>query len=762
MATKKARQKIMKHRACVIAKAIACASFLVLTIIGISSLVRAMSLEKIANENGIPAVWDVASLGNPDTITVPITYWDQRQDDCDDPNRQFEWVQCGYWTAGALQGVVKNVLGSDGLPIPAYTTNSAAWAANLDIFTANVTGHDPVQSTDNFYRWFHDTNVSQHYDREITFHRVGANTYTYGGQNIFPLDNVSYSNGDKSWEDGHNFLFTGHLRIAMKISASGKERFEFSGDDDVWVFLNGRLVLDIGGLHEALTGWFTINQDGTVTTYVEGVNNVSARSSLPVPTSSHGDYNNYVAPFNDLIRKNFFNKTETINIGLSADDIVNLDFFYAERSTTESNTKITISDMNWPISADSNLDAKVVKTTEHNTNIIEYNASVTNRDPDHALNLERLAAYINEKDNTAGNNDGFIPLSGDTLYYTLTPDDDSSWQKIGISAPDHSADGFVLDTPLTMTTAGTPGDTIYFKYFAETNGGSGVTNGTVAFYTSLNGVSGVTYDNAKVDYSAPVVDPTPDNPTQHTVTVRYFYDDWTKAADTYVGTYAPGDTFSVLSPKLENYSADILLVSGTVENEDLAYVVIYTYAPVEETPDPAAYAVEIRYIYEDGSQAADTYNEEYESGTAFQITSPLIDGYTADKPVIADIVEDHSLVYVVIYTREDATIPGSDIIDDNLTFLAPLGVVAYTPNTGIISDMVSTVFERGFAEMILSQGFVMAILLIFASSFAVYFSLRQYAVFDKAPAMRSGMKSKAKTKKMPATKKLVKKNAKRR
>lgn len=127
MTISKAKQKLWKHHICVVSRAIACISFLGLTIIGVSSLVRAMSLETIANEDGVPSSWNAASLGEPNSITVPITYWDQRADPCDDANRQFEWTMCdSYRTHGVLLGLVKPTLGADRLPVPAFSDNESA------------------------------------------------------------------------------------------------------------------------------------------------------------------------------------------------------------------------------------------------------------------------------------------------------------------------------------------------------------------------------------------------------------------------------------------------------------------------------------------------------------------------------------------------------------------------------------------------------------------------------------------------------------
>jgi len=752
MAINKTAQKIWKHRICSVSRTIACVSFLVLTIIGVSSLVRAMSLENIANENGIPSSWNAASTSLPDTITVPITYWDQREDECwrdgvnrgwnetvamNDtdlintltPDRQFEWSHCVVYASRypkqLQRGMVKETLGADGLPVPAFTTSTEAYANGLNPLSMNVTGHDPVVPGDNFYKWFHEV-AGQSYEvknETITFNRISENRYQFNNRGQFPIDHVRFSDGDWATSTGHNFHFTAHMNFATKIATTGTERFDFTGDDDVWVFLNGHLVIDLGGLHEALSGYFIVNQDGSVTSSV---------------TDSDGTVH-----------------TKTHNIGIKSGDVVNLDFFYAERSTSESNTVITISNMNWPISADSKLDGKNLGKIEgKNSNLIEYTASIHNRDPKNPLRLERVAAYIKDTAKTAdGNkvNDGFIPLSLDTLYYTTTPNDNSSWKQVAISAPRNSESGFVLENPINLAPDGQAGCEVYFRYYAETADLVGNIDAQINYYTTLGGDSGIAYDDTKIAYET---EQAPEPLTPNSVTVHYYYEkDDPDAADTEISTpvtetHYEGENFEIASPEIEGYTPSTEVVSGTMGKEDLEYIVRYRQNPVEE-PEDQTYKLTIRYLYEDNTEAAPDYVEaNLETGANYEVKSPEIDGFTPNEAVVSGEIADQDIEIIVRYTKTPAAEPtpptpssqpdqpaptpeipiirSDDTLDSGLMFLSPLGVVAYVPNTGVVSSAIVPMFEQYFAEVILSQAFVMAVLAIFAISFAIYFSLRRY------------------------------------
>jgi len=70
--------------------------------------------------------------------------------------------------------------------------------------------------------------------------------------------------GGGTVEGTQNFHFTSEVRRWFKYEAGRSYQLDFTGDDDVWVFINGRLAVDIGSYHETANASFTINANGSI------------------------------------------------------------------------------------------------------------------------------------------------------------------------------------------------------------------------------------------------------------------------------------------------------------------------------------------------------------------------------------------------------------------------------------------------------------------------------------------------------------------
>ncbi|WP_122638488.1 fibro-slime domain-containing protein [Romboutsia sp. Marseille-P6047] len=72
------------------------------------------------------------------------------------------------------------------------------------------------------------------------------------GKGFYPFN--TGNSGTGNYHFGMNMSVNFFMTEDGKINGTDDIKFEFSGDDDVWVFIDGKLVLDIGGIHDATSG----------------------------------------------------------------------------------------------------------------------------------------------------------------------------------------------------------------------------------------------------------------------------------------------------------------------------------------------------------------------------------------------------------------------------------------------------------------------------------------------------------------------------
>ncbi len=205
-----------------------------------------------ANINIAPP--DVGDAGDGCNSTLDVTYRDFNETHPD-----FEQPFAGDVVR---RGLVASTLGPDQKPLFQDSIGHPAKTGSpVDIDPTWQPTQPVIHSADTFKQWYNSvpgTNIELPKKLKLEEANPGSGIYGYDSSAFFPLGPTEgFGITPKGNDLGQNFLFTTEIHLLFTYTAG--QQFTFRGDDDMWIFINGKLALDLGSMHGPEEG--TINFD---------------------------------------------------------------------------------------------------------------------------------------------------------------------------------------------------------------------------------------------------------------------------------------------------------------------------------------------------------------------------------------------------------------------------------------------------------------------------------------------------------------------
>lgn len=124
------------------------------------------------------------------------------------------------------------------------------------------------QTFDQWYRTVDGVNIEFQKELALTETRPGSGVYVYESNEFFPLMPEEGFGPTPPNGQGRNFLFTTEIHLTFTYVAG--QTFGFRGDDDLWIFINDKLALDLGSMHNPAEGVIDFDAQATTLDIVPG------------------------------------------------------------------------------------------------------------------------------------------------------------------------------------------------------------------------------------------------------------------------------------------------------------------------------------------------------------------------------------------------------------------------------------------------------------------------------------------------------------